>query len=209
MLTSSVDGPKNLTELVTATGLPRATAHRLAVALAGARAGPSRRRRKVRARVRAGDARPGCARQRARWRSSLVPPSTQLRDETEESAQLYVPRRRPPRLHRVARVASRLAHDRRRRRGVAAGRRLRGARTARRPGSGGRVGRERRGTRGRRGVGERAGSRPKRRGGRGDQRVRSDRAHHPPARSPLWRSGLARRSVEEAAVALALKVARR
>ncbi|HEY2812032.1 MAG TPA: IclR family transcriptional regulator [Acidimicrobiales bacterium] len=89
VLDSLAEGPKNLTELVAATGLPRATAHRLAVAL------------QVHDLVRRdGDGRFAlgfglATLGRAALDSAPLAPLSRpalvrLRDETEESAQLYV-----------------------------------------------------------------------------------------------------------------------
>jgi DNA-binding IclR family transcriptional regulator len=83
--------PRSLTELATATGVPRATAHRLAVALERhALLG-----RDTEGRFVLGPRLVELARAAASGRANLVevarPALTMLRDQTGESAQLYVP----------------------------------------------------------------------------------------------------------------------
>ena len=89
MLTALADGPKNLGELVAATGLPRATAHRLAVALQVHEL--VRRDSDGRYALGFGLATLGRAALDSAPLAQLSRPAlAQLRDETEESAQLYV-----------------------------------------------------------------------------------------------------------------------
>jgi DNA-binding IclR family transcriptional regulator len=89
VLGALVDGPKNLAELVAATDLPRATAHRLAVALQAHDL--VRRDSDGRYALGFGLATLGrAALDNAPLAQLARPALSQLRDETEESAQLYV-----------------------------------------------------------------------------------------------------------------------
>jgi DNA-binding IclR family transcriptional regulator len=89
VLNALVDGPKNLAELVAATDLPRATAHRLAVALQAHDL--VRRDSDGRYALGFGLATLGrAALDNAPLAQLARPALAQLRDETEESAQLYV-----------------------------------------------------------------------------------------------------------------------
>jgi DNA-binding IclR family transcriptional regulator len=89
VLDALVDGPKNLAELVAATDLPRATAHRLAVALQVHDL--VRRDSDGRYALGFGLATLGrAALDNAPLAQLARPALAQLRDETEESAQLYV-----------------------------------------------------------------------------------------------------------------------
>jgi DNA-binding IclR family transcriptional regulator len=89
VLTALTDSPKNLGELVTATGLPRATAHRLVVALQVHEL--VRRDNDGRYALGFGLATLGRAALDSAPLAQLSRPAlTQLRDDTEESAQLYV-----------------------------------------------------------------------------------------------------------------------
>ena len=187
---SSATGPVGLAELQAATGLPRATAHRLAVALE--QHGLVRR-----------DARRALLPRARRWSASATPPptgsrspssparrSTALRDETGESVQLFV---REGDGRRCV-VSLQSAHGLRWI--VPEGALLPLARRLGRPGAvrrarPGRVGRERRGARAGRGLGERAGARRRRPRGRRRQRQRSRRAAQPAARAAVRRPGRA------------------
>ena len=91
ILTGLEQSPANLTELMDRTGLPRATAHRLAAALAAH--GLVERDRNGRYRLGARLAAMGRAAGAGRHRSlaeMAIPVLARLRDETGESAQLYV-----------------------------------------------------------------------------------------------------------------------
>lgn len=89
VLAALTDGPKNLGELVAATGLPRATAHRLAVALQVHEL--VRRDGDGRYALGFGLATLGRAALDSTPLAQLARPAlAQLRDDTEESAQLYV-----------------------------------------------------------------------------------------------------------------------
>jgi DNA-binding IclR family transcriptional regulator len=89
LLSALADGPKNLGELVASTGLPRATAHRLAVALQVHDL--VRRDGDGRYALGFGLATLGRAALDSAPLAQLSRPAlAQLRDETEESAQLYV-----------------------------------------------------------------------------------------------------------------------
>jgi DNA-binding IclR family transcriptional regulator len=89
VLSALADGPKNLGELVASTGLPRATAHRLAVALQVHDL--VRRDGDGRYALGFGLATLGRAALDSTPLAQLSRPAlAQLRDETEESAQLYV-----------------------------------------------------------------------------------------------------------------------
>jgi DNA-binding IclR family transcriptional regulator len=89
VLDALVDGPKNLAELIAATDLPRATAHRLAVALQVHDL--VRRDTDGRYALGFGLATLGrAALDNAPLAQLARPALAQLRDETEESAQLYV-----------------------------------------------------------------------------------------------------------------------
>jgi DNA-binding IclR family transcriptional regulator len=89
VLTALTDGPKNLGELVAATGLPRATTHRLAVALQVHEL--VRRNGDGRYALGFGLATLGRAALDSAPLAQLARPAlVQLRDDTEESAQLYV-----------------------------------------------------------------------------------------------------------------------
>ena len=89
MLAALGEGPKNLGELVAATGLPRATAHRLAVALQAHDL--VRRDSDGRYALGFGLATLGRAALDSAPVAELARPAlARLRDETEESAQLYV-----------------------------------------------------------------------------------------------------------------------
>jgi len=89
VLEALTDGPKSLAELVTATGLPRATAHRLAVALQAHEL--VRRDGEGRYALGFGLATLGRAALDSAPLAQLARPAlAQLRDDTEESAQLFV-----------------------------------------------------------------------------------------------------------------------
>ncbi len=177
VLDALAEGPKGLGDLVTATGIPRATAHRLAVALeahgmiARDEAGRFRlgHRLVVLGRAAAG----------AFPLAELARPALErLREQTGESVQLYVrdgDRRRciasldsPNELRTIVPVGALLPLDR-----GSAGPDPHG------PGRRAALGRERRGARARRRVGQRPGARPGRHRRRRRQRERPRRPHHP------------------------------
>ena len=175
------DGPSGLAELQAATGLPRATAHRLAVALE--QHGLVRRDGDGRFCLGLGARRPRPRRRRRASRSPTSPArrSTALRDETGESVQLFVREgdgrrcvvslQSPHGLRWIVPEGALLPLARRLGRAGA----VRRARS-------GRLGRERRGARAGRGVGQRAGRRRRRPAARRRQRQRPGRAPQPATR---------------------------